>query len=202
MSDAAGGLPAEPPAEDRFGSVLRLDVLIDAPPRTVAGVLRDATAAAEALSRAGHRLTSPVRLLAPGDEIRVGVRAVPGLRIPLRTRITGIDANGMTSVLAGGPMRAVEHVTTLTPGPVGTWLRDELRWTAPLGRVGMLADRVVVRRMMRRVLAARAEVITARSEALAAAPAVVATALVRDGRLLIAQRTRPPALAGRWMASP
>jgi 8-oxo-dGTP diphosphatase len=62
----------------------------------------------------------------------------------------------------------------------------------------MLADRVVVRRMMRRVLAARVEVITARSEALAAAPAVVATALVRDGRLLIAQRTRPPALAGRW----
>jgi 8-oxo-dGTP diphosphatase len=198
VSDAAGGLPAEPPAEDRFGSVLRVDVLIDAPPRTVAGVLRDATAAAEALSRAGHRLTSPVRLLAPDDEVRVGVRAVPGLRIPLRTRITGIDANGMTSVLAGGPMRAVEHVTTLTPSPVGTWLRDELRWTAPLGRVGMLADRVVVRRMMRRVLAARAEVVTARSEALAAAPAVVATALVRDGRLLIAQRTRPPALAGRW----
>ena len=27
---------------------------------------------------------------------------------------------------------------------------------------------------------------------------VVATALVRDGRLLAAQRTRPPELAGRW----
>ena len=30
------------------------------------------------------------------------------------------------------------------------------------------------------------------------APAVVATALVRDGRLLVAQRTRPAELAGRW----
>ncbi|SHK92627.1 8-oxo-dGTP diphosphatase [Pseudonocardia thermophila] len=27
---------------------------------------------------------------------------------------------------------------------------------------------------------------------------VVGTALVRDGRLLVAQRTRPPELAGRW----
>ncbi|MBN9099588.1 MAG: NUDIX domain-containing protein [Pseudonocardia sp.] len=31
-----------------------------------------------------------------------------------------------------------------------------------------------------------------------AGPVIVATALVRDGRLLIAQRTRPPALAGMW----
>nr|WP_028929013.1 NUDIX domain-containing protein [Pseudonocardia asaccharolytica] len=31
-----------------------------------------------------------------------------------------------------------------------------------------------------------------------AAPVVVATALVRDGRVLAAQRSRPAALAGRW----
>jgi 8-oxo-dGTP diphosphatase len=194
VSDGSGGLPAE----GRFGSVLRHDVLIDAPLRTVAGVLRDASVAAEALRSAGHRLTSPVRLLARDDEVRVAVRALPGLRIPVRTRMTFIDASGMTSVLARGPLHALVHETTLTPSAVGTWVRDELRWTGPLGRFGTLADRVVIRSRMRRVLAARAEVVTARAEALAAAPAVVATALVRDGRLLIAQRTRPPALAGRW----
>jgi 8-oxo-dGTP diphosphatase len=178
--------------------ILRNDVLVDAPPRTVAGVLRDSVVAAEALRREGHRVAAPVRLLAPGDELRVAVRLLPGLRIPLRTRITHVDADGMTSVLAGGPLRALAHVTTLTASPVGTWMRDELRWTGPLGPLGSLADRVLVRRAMRRVLRARAEVITARAEELAAAPAVVATALVRDGRVLIAQRTRPPELAGRW----
>ena len=178
--------------------MLRNDVLVDAPPSTVAGVLRDSVVAGEALGRLGHRVTAPVRLLAPGDELRVAVRLVPGVRIPLRTRITRVDADGMTSVLARGPLRALAHVVTLSPGPVGTWLRDELRWTGPLGPLGGLADRVLVRRAMRRVLDARATVITAAAEELAGARAVVATALVHDGRLLVAQRTRPPALAGRW----
>ena len=199
MSDGlCSGLPADLPEQRRFGSILRNDVLVDAPPRTVAGVLRDSTVAAEALHRAGHRVTAPVRLLAPGDELRVAVRLLPGVRIPLRTRITHVDADGMTSVLARGPLRALTHVVTLTPSPVGTWLRDELRWTGPLGPLGRLADRVLVRRAMRRVLRTRAEVVAARAEELAAAPVVVATALVRGGRLLVAQRTRPPALAGRW----
>jgi 8-oxo-dGTP diphosphatase len=185
-------------ADGPFGAVLRNDVLIDAPPRTVAGVLRDTAVAAEALGRGGHRLTARVGLLAPGDEVRLATRVLPGVRIPVSTRVTHIDVDGMTSVLARGPLRAVAHVVTLTPSPVGTWLRDELRWTAPLGPLGRLADGVLLRRMLRGVLAARAEVLSARAEELAAAPIVVATALVRDGRVLVAQRTRPPALAGQW----
>jgi 8-oxo-dGTP diphosphatase len=198
MHDVRRDLPDDPHSEKGYGSVLRNDALVDAPPRTVAGVLRDSAVAAEALRREGHRVTAPVRLLAPDDELRVAVRLLPGLRIPLRTRITYVDADGLTSVFAHGPLRALMHVTTLAPSPVGTWMRDELRWTGPLGLLGMLADGVLVRRAMRRVLRARAEVITARAEQLAAAPVVVATALVRDGRVLVAQRTRPPELAGRW----
>ena len=190
--------PHEPAEDERYGSVLRNDVLIDAPLRTVAGVLRDSVVAADALGRLGHRVTAPVRLLAPGDELRVAVRLLPGLRVPLRTRITHVDADGMASVLARGPLRAIAHVVTLSPSPVGTWMRDELCWTGPLGPLGSLADRVLGRRAMRRVLDARAMVITAAAEELAGARAVVATALVHDGRVLVAQRTRPPALAGRW----
>jgi 8-oxo-dGTP diphosphatase len=181
-----------------FGSIIRTDFVVDAPPRTVAGVLRDTVAVAQALDRTGHRLTAFVRLLAPGDEVRVRVRLLPGLRIPLRTQISRVDASGMTSVLVAGPLRTLAHVTTLTPTPAGTSVADELRWTAPFGFLGRLADHLVVRRRMRRVLAARAEVVTARAEELARAPAVVAAALVRDGRLLVAQRTRPVELAGRW----
>jgi 8-oxo-dGTP diphosphatase len=181
-----------------YRAALHADALVDAPPRTVAGVLRDAAVAAEALGREGHRLTAPGRLLAVGDEVRLAVRVLPGLRIPIRTRVTRLDPGGMTSTLVGGPLRGLAHVVTLTPGPEGTLLRDELRWTAPFGPLGRLVDRVLVRPLVRRVLAARARAITTRAAQLAGAPAVVATALVRDGRVLAAQRTRPPDLAGQW----
>jgi 8-oxo-dGTP diphosphatase len=184
------------PAE--HASVLRSEALVDAPVRTVAGVLRDATVVAEALARDGHRLTTAVRLLAVGDEVRLAVRVLPGLRIPVRTRMTRVDPDGMASVLAAGPVRAVAHVVTLAAAPVGVRLHDELRWTMPFGPLGRLADRLLVRRLLRRVLVARAGAITAHAERLAAAPVVVATALVHDGRVLAAQRTRPPELAGRW----
>ena len=185
-------------AAGSYGSVLRSDLLVDAPLRMVAGVVRDATVAEEALRRCGHRLRAPVRVLSPGDEIRVAVRVLPGLRIPVRTRITGVGLDGMTSTLAAGPVRAVAHVTTLTSSPAGVWMRDELRWTTPLGPFGWLADRILLRRLLRRVLAARAEAISAHAARLAVAPVVVATALIRDGRVLAAQRTRPPELAGLW----
>ncbi|HEX8518278.1 MAG TPA: NUDIX domain-containing protein, partial [Pseudonocardia sp.] len=126
------------------------------------------------------------------------VRVVPGLRLPVRTAITRVDEDGMTSTLARGPVRAVTHDMALTAGPVGTWLCDELGWTAPLGPLGLLADRLLLRRLLRRVLAARAAAITEAAERLAGAPVVVAAALVRDGRVLAARRTRPPELAGRW----
>lgn len=174
------------------------DVLVDAPPRTVAGVLRDAAVVDEVLGRSGHRFTAPVRLLAVGDEVRLAVRVLPGVRIPVRTRITRVDAGGMTSTLAGGPVKEVVHAITLSTGPVGTTMHEELSWTMLFGPLGRLANVVLVRRLLRGVLAARAEAITVQAERLAGAPVVVGTALVRDGRVLVAQRTRPPELAGRW----
>jgi 8-oxo-dGTP diphosphatase len=164
----------------------------------VAGVLRSTAAAAAALERGGHRFTAPGALLVEGDVVRLATRVLPGLRVPVRTRVTRVDADGMASVLATGPLPALAHVVTLTPTPVGTCVRDELRWTSPFGSLGRLADRLLLRRLLQVVLAARAEVLTARAERLAAAAVVVAAAVVRDGRVLAAQRVRPPALAGRW----
>lgn len=178
--------------------VLRSTVLLDAPPRTVAGVLRDSDAAAAAMQRAGHRLTAAVRLLAPGDEVRMAARAAPGVRVLLRTRVTAVSADGMTSVLVSGPLRELTHTVTLTSAGAGTLLLDEVRWTSPFGRLGRVADVVLLRRLVLRVLAARSEVLVGQVAALGAAPVVVATALVQDGRLLTAQRTRPAELAGRW----
>jgi 8-oxo-dGTP diphosphatase len=56
----------------------------------------------------------------------------------------------------------------------------------------------VVQRLGSELLAARRAVLPDRAAALMAGSVIVATALVRDGRVLVAQRTRPPSLAGRW----
>ncbi|MHA6780418.1 (deoxy)nucleoside triphosphate pyrophosphohydrolase [Pseudonocardia saturnea] len=149
---------------------------IAAPPRTVAGALRDA----DVLRRCGFRIEAPTRWLAAGDEVRIMVgHAPPTLRIDT------VSAGGMAA--SGG---AFALVVTLTAEGDGTRMVDELRWAVEPGpAVRALADRV---------LAARAAEIAAAAGALAAAPAVVATALFRGHAVLAAQRTRPPALAGRW----
>lgn len=183
---------------DREVPVLRSTVLIDAPQRTVAGLLRDAHVSAEALGRCGHRYGARSRLVRRGEVVRVGLRVAPGLRIPLRLRIVEVSAEGMESVLVAGPLPALSHRVTVTPTAAGTLVLDEVRWTAPLGPLGRAGDVVLGRGLVLRLLAARAEVLARRAAVVAAWPVVVATALLRDGAVLAAQRTRPPALAGRW----
>lgn len=178
--------------------VLRSTVLIDAPPRTVAGALRDTETSAAAMRRCGHRFAARSRLLAVGEEARIGVQVVPGIRIPIRTRVTALSAAGMTTVLVGGPARALTHTVTLTATAAGTLVLDEVRWTSPFGLLGRAVDVVRLRGSVLRVLAVRSEILAERATALLARPVVVATALLRDGAVLAAQRTRPPALAGRW----
>jgi 8-oxo-dGTP diphosphatase len=59
-------------------------------------------------------------------------------------------------------------------------------------------DVAVLRGLVLRAQAARLQVLAERAAALSGGPIVVATALHRAGALLVAQRTRPPSLAGRW----
>ena len=173
-------------------------MLIDAPQRTVAGLLRDADVSADAMSRCGHRFAAGSRLVCLGETVRFGVRVAPGLRVPLRTRITAVSPAAFESVLVAGPLRALTHRTTLTPTAAGTLVLDEVSWTSPLGGLGRLGDVVLGRRLVLRLLAARAEALVARAAEVTGWPVVVATALLRDGAVLAAQRTRPPELAGRW----
>lgn len=173
-------------------------MLIDAPPRTVAGLLRDAEVSVEALRRCGHRFAADSRLLRVGQVVRIGVRVAPGVRIPVRTRIAGITEAGMESVLVGGPLPTLTHRVALTATATGTRVLDEVSWVAPSGGLGRVADVVVLRRLVRRLLAARTAVLGERVAQVAAWPVVVAAALLRDGAVLTAQRTRPPALAGLW----
>lgn len=172
--------------------------LIAAPRRLVAGVVRDGEAADEAARAAGHRYSAAVRLLVPGDEVRLDARLAPGVQLRFRSRIRSVGVDGMVSELVGGPATGLVHTTTLLDRADGTVLRDEIRWRSPLAAIGRIGDAVLVRRLIRAVLASRAAVYRRRAEELAGAPAVVGAAIVRDGVLLAAQRSRPLELRGRW----
>ncbi|WP_312858275.1 NUDIX domain-containing protein [Pseudonocardia pini] len=171
---------------------------VAAPRRLVAGVVRDCEVAVEALTLAGHRFSSAVRLLVAGDEVRLDARLVPGIRLRCRSRIQSVGPGGMTSALVGGLARSLVHRTTLEEGPEGTVLHDEITWESPFGPLGRVGDRILVRRLIRDMLAARAVVYRRRAEELVGAPVVVGAAIVRSGSVLAAQRARPPELAGRW----
>ncbi|MGE3288015.1 MAG: NUDIX domain-containing protein [Pseudonocardia sp.] len=178
--------------------VLRAVTDIDAPPRLVAGILRDMDAVAEGLARLGHTARAPSRMLVAGDEVAFRARLWAGIRLPLRTRVTAVSADGMVSELVRmpvGPLRALEHRITLRPSGDGTTMVDELSWRGLLG-----AADPVVRRFGAQAQQARAAVLRARIETVCRPPnrVVVGTALVRDGRVLAAQRAEPASHAGWW----
>jgi 8-oxo-dGTP diphosphatase len=171
---------------------------IAAPRRLVAGVVRDCDAAAESLTRAGHRFSSTVRLLIAGDEVVLDAALLPGIRFRYVSRIRTVGPEGMVSEAVRGLATSLVHTTTLHERDGGTVLHDEIVWRSPFGPLGRLADAVRVRRLIGRMLDARAEVYRRRAEELAAGPVVVGAAVVRDGTVLAAQRAHPPELAGRW----
>jgi 8-oxo-dGTP diphosphatase len=154
--------------------VLRSTSTLPAPVRTVAGVLRDLDAVAEVGRRHGYGVTGPARLLSVGDEVQVRTDGSP---VRVRVLAADVAAFGWTS-------SALRHSVALAPTDGGTRLSHELTWTSDLDP--------------ERLLAAWSDEVARRVAGLVVAPVVVATALVRDGTVLAAQRTRPPALAGRW----
>ncbi len=151
--------------------------------------------AAAALGCEGHRLAAERRLLVRGDDVRIHARLMAGIRVPLRITVTAVSSGGITSSLVSGPLRRLQHVVSLAGDGVLTEVHDEVRWSVP---AGWALDPLLLRARMRGLLAARARELTTRVAALATRPVVVATAIVRDGRVLAAQRTRPSTVAGRW----
>jgi 8-oxo-dGTP diphosphatase len=148
---------------------------LDAPPRTVAGLLRDLTVLDEACRAAGLGIAGPRRWLGAGDALVV--RTPPG---PLRAIVREVRPDRVAVELCTAAMITAE----LRPVGSGTAVHVRIDGTAP--------------HLAALPVAPLAEALRTRAAALADRSVVVATALVRDGAVLAAQRTRPPALAGRW----
>ena len=189
------GREAGSACEHRAVPVVCSRIRLDACPRTVAGVLRDARMVAAALGREGHRFAADRPLLVGGDEVRIDALVAAGIRVPLRTVVTAVSPGGFASALRSGPLRRLEHVVSIAADGPLTEVHDEVRWAAPFG---WAVDPLLLSARMRSLLVARAQELTTRVAALATQPVIVATAIVRDGQVLAARRTRPSAVAGRW----
>ncbi len=183
--------------------VLRSTILIEAPVHTVSAALREPAVLRAAAADAGHGMSLPHHgggLLVAGDEVRFGVRALPGLRLPLRTRVSAATVEVLEWQLLAGPLPRLCHRAVLSRTAAGTLLTDEIDWEAPGGWLGRLVDVVALRRVVLQILAARAERVRVRAEELATrcVPVAVGAAVLSRGRLLAAQRSYPEAVAGRW----
>lgn len=170
---------------------------VDADAWTVAGLLRDTALIGEVLRVAGHRLTgSPGRWLSAGDVMPVRLRVLPGVSFPVRLAVREVGIDAVAVEVRSGPLAGLTLAVTLSPRGTGTSVRDGVR-----DRPSSLPARLLLWFIGRRVpglRAAAAELLVGWAADVAARRVVVATALVRDGAVLAAQRTRPPALAGRW----
>ena len=178
--------------------VLRSTLLIDAPIRTVAAAVRDVTV----VHATGPRASTTARgdLLCVGDVLSFEVPLVPGVRVPMRTRIVRVDDAGLSSELASPDqlVRELRHDITLAETGAGTLVTDSVRWVSPWGPIGSVADVLLMRRFVLRLLERRGAAVRARTAELGTAPAVVAAAIVHKGHVLAQQRSYPEHLAGRW----
>ena len=113
-----------------------------------------------------------------GLELEYRLRPFPGITARWRTRITDYDPpNGFTDIQLRGPYRRWEHRHTFTPVDGGTLVRDEIDYVVPLGPLGDLANRLVVRGELEAIFQHRAAAIrTALQEPGATTGRVVAVA--------------------------
>jgi len=64
-----------------------------------------------------------------------------------------------------GPFHSFHHEHVFLPHPAGTLMRDTITFRSPFGPIGLVVDRLVMREYLRRLIAARNDVLAAVLEA-------------------------------------
>jgi 8-oxo-dGTP diphosphatase len=183
-------------------TVLRASAVFDAPTTVLTRVLRRAdlwTRTARAIDAtadiAPAAAGDPRAPLRDGQLIRVRggaprrIDAVLPPR-PLLLRVTQENGQPPTLDLVAGPLARCEVVLTVTPEQAGCRVEIAIDVTATSPAVASGARRRAAR--------AATLLLGITVLILAEEPAVVAAAIVREGSVLVARRTAPAALAGKW----
>lgn len=138
--------------------VIRLVTEIDAPIERCFDVARSIDVHAEAASRTKERAVAGVTsgLIGPGETVTW--EAVHfGIKQQLTTQITKYERpNLFVDQMVRGAFHSFTHVHEFQSTPGGTLMLDEFTYTAPLGPLGWIADKLFLESYMRSFLQERA----------------------------------------------
>ena len=134
---------------------------IDAPAERCFDAARDLDLHVRSLAHTGERAVAgrTSGLIEMGEEVTWRARHF-GVTQHFTSRITAYDRpHSFQDSMQRGAFRSFVHDHLFVPDKGGTLMTDHLVFAAPLGILGRIAERLVLRRYLERLLAARAAVI-------------------------------------------
>jgi ligand-binding SRPBCC domain-containing protein len=136
-----------------------VEIDIDAPPALCFDMARSVDAHIESARETGERAVGGVTrgLLNLGDEVTWRARHF-GVTQDLTSRIVAFDRpHHFRDQMVRGAFRRLVHDHYFEPVVGGTRMRDVFDFTAPLGLLGSVADRLLLAGYLRRFLEVRAQ---------------------------------------------
>ena len=146
---------------------LRVSTWIAAPPRVCFDLARSVDAHLASAADTGERAVAgkTCGLLGLGDEVTWRARHL-GVTQHLTSRITAFEPpNFFQDRMTRGAFRFLQHDHHFVPHAGGTQMVDVLRFSAPLGPIGWVVERVVLGPHLRRFLIRRGAALKQMAEA-------------------------------------
>ena len=140
-------------------SIISVEIDIDAPPAVCFDMARSVDAHIESARTTGERAVAGVTsgMLNLGDDVTWRARHF-GVTQDLTSRIVAFDRpHHFRDEMVRGAFRRLVHDHYFEPVPGGTRMRDVFDFTAPLGPLGTLVDRLILSAYLRRFLENRAQ---------------------------------------------
>ena len=147
---------------------MRIELLttIQAPPQVCFDLARSIDLHQESLAHTGERAVAgrTSGLIGLGEEVTWRGRHF-GLWLAHTARITAFDPpRHFRDSMVRGAFARFEHDHFFAASATGTTMRDVLEFRSPLGPLGWLVDRLVLRRYLTRLLRTRNEVVRLAAE--------------------------------------
>lgn len=127
------------------------------PPERLFDLARSVDAHVDSQRAAGERAIAGVMsgLINEGQEVTWRARHF-GIPLTMTSRITALEfPTGFTDEQVRGPFTSFRHVHEFESTQTGSIMTDRVEFTAPLGFLGRLAERLILRRYLQRLIAHR-----------------------------------------------
>jgi ligand-binding SRPBCC domain-containing protein len=127
------------------------------PPERLFDLARSIDLHLDSQEHSGERAVGGVTsgLIGEGQDVTWRARHF-GIPLTMTSRITEFTVpRSFTDEQTRGPFKSFRHVHEFEPTPGGSLMTDRVEFTAPFGLLGRLAERVVLRRYLQRLIRER-----------------------------------------------